>query len=282
MADNYIERRMEDLRSGRIQSSLNQRVASSARSPQKRMAGLRVVVTGGANGIGAEIVRQFRREGASVDFIDIDRTNGPKLAQATGSCFRPVDISDSAAYEQTLLDIIKQRGDIDVIVNNAAVVDFVPLLENSPERFLESMRVNAAPLITGAITLARHREKPDAQPNEFGGRIINIASTRAFMSETGTENYSASKGAVIALTHSLMMSLSRFGITVNSISPGWIHTGNPDLLSDADHAQHPSRRVGIPADIARMCLFIASPDSAFLNGENITIDGGHTHKMWYI
>lgn len=281
MADNYLERRMEDLRSGRLQAT-HKAEAAKPRTPARKMAGLRVVVTGGANGIGAEIVKEFRENGATVDILDIDRIHGPKVAQATGACYRPVDISDAEAFTQTIQAILSQRGDIDVMINDAAVVDFTPLTDNTAERFMQSMATNVLPIFLGAQLIARHRDAMGIESNPYGGRIINIASTRAFMSEEGTENYSASKGAVVALTHSLMMSLAKYSITVNSISPGWIHTGSTTELSEADHLQHPSRRVGVPADIAKMCLYIASADSAFLNGENITIDGGHTRKMEYI
>lgn len=244
------------------------------------MSGLRVVVTGGAKGIGAEIVRQFRKSGATVDILDIDRRNGMAVAQATGACFRPVDISDNEKLEEVFLEIIRARGDIDVIINDAAKVDFVPLEDNDAVRFMESLRVNVVPVFTGARILKRHRISLLPEGNPYGGRIINIASTRAFMSERGTENYTASKGAIVSLTHALMMSLSEFGITVNSISPGWIIT-EPTELTEKDIQQHPSGRVGSVADIASACLFIAGKGNNFLNGENITIDGGMTHKMIY-
>lgn len=99
-------------------------------------------------------------------------------------------------------------------------------------------------------------------------------------SEAGTEAYSASKGALASLTHALMMSLSEFGITVNSISPGWILT-KPEEVSDADRLLHPSRRIGEPEDIARLCLFLAAPGNDFINGADIPVDGGMTHKMIY-
>lgn len=281
MADNYLERRMEDLRSGRLQASAKAAPAKS-QTAAKRMAGLRVVVTGGANGIGAEIVKQFRDQGATVDILDTDRTHGTRVAQATGACFRPVDISDTEAFVHTLRSILEKRGDIDVIINNAATVDFRPLTSNSAELLMRSMAVNVAPILEGARILALHREERGVADNPYGGRIINIASTRASMSEAGTECYSASKGAVVSLTHALMMSLAPYRITVNSISPGWIHTGAVAELTESDHSQHPSGRVGTPADIASLCLYIASPASAFLNGENITVDGGHTHRMHYL
>ena len=114
-----------------------------------------------------------------------------------------------------------------------------------------------------------------------GGAIINLASTRAFMSEPHSESYAASKGGVVALTHALASSLSEYNITVNSISPGWIETGDYKALKESDHAQHFSNRVGKPDDIARACLYLANPENNFITGTNLTIDGGMTKKMIY-
>lgn len=282
MADNYFERRMEDMRSGRLAGDLR----SKARTPhnptgRKSLEGLRAIVTGGANGIGLEIVKELRRCGASVDIIDKDRKRGAEAAQATGARFIPLDLADTTAFRHALEEIIAFRGDIDIIVNDAAKVDFLPLEENSGERLIESLRVNVVPALEGATVLARHRASlPQANP--YGGRIINISSTRAVMSEEGTENYTASKGALASLTHALMMSLAKYGITVNSISPGWILTDPSEPTTDADHEQHPSRRIGTPADIARICTFLARPENNFINGDNITADGGMTRRMIYV
>lgn len=87
---------------------------------------------------------------------------------------------------------------------------------------------------------------------------------------------------IYSLTHALALSLSEWNITVNSIAPGWIQTHDYDQLQPEDHSQHPSRRVGKPEDIARMCLFLCEENNDFINGENITIDGGMTKKMIYI
>ncbi len=113
------------------------------------------------------------------------------------------------------------------------------------------------------------------------GRIIQIASTRHLMSEPGGEAYGASKGGIVSLTHALANSLAGTGITVNCISPGWIHTGDPEKLRPQDHAQHPSGRVGKPSDIASMVMWLCSPENDFVNGENIYMDGGMTRKMIY-
>lgn len=281
MADNYLEQRMEDLRNGRLAAD-NRRLASKKSSGVKaaRLQGLRVVVTGGAGLIGSEIVRSFRKEGASVDILDIDRKRGSLVAQATGACFHPVDISDMDAFRAEIYGILESRGDIDVIVNCAAYVDFVDITENSAERMMTSFNVNVLPAFEGARMLACHRKAVD-KPNPYGGSIINICSTRAIQSESSTENYSASKGALRSLTHSLMMSLAPYGVTVNSISPGWISSPE-DEHTEADMLQHPSRRVGKPSDIARMCVYISMPGNDFLNGEDIIIDGGMTRRMIYV
>jgi NAD(P)-dependent dehydrogenase (short-subunit alcohol dehydrogenase family) len=120
------------------------------------------------------------------------------------------------------------------------------------------------------------------------GSIVNIASTRAVMSEPHTESYSASKGGLVALTHSLALSLGP-EVRVNCISPGWVDVTpwarrshrSPAQLSMLDHAQHPSGRVGRPEDIASMVLYLASDAAGFITGENIVIDGGMTRKMIY-
>ena len=101
------------------------------------------------------------------------------------------------------------------------------------------------------------------------------------MSEPHTEAYTASKGGVLALTHGLAVSLGPDHIRVNSISPGWIETGDYSQLRKIDHEQHPSMRVGKPEDIAKACLFLTSDENDFITGENLVIDGGMTRKMIY-
>lgn len=120
------------------------------------------------------------------------------------------------------------------------------------------------------------------------GSIVNIASTRALMSEPHTESYAAAKGGLVALTHALALSLGP-EVRVNCISPGWIDVTpwakrsrrHPQPLSRRDHAQHPAGRVGRPEDIAAMVLYLASDRAGFITGENIVIDGGMTRKMIY-
>lgn len=282
MADNYLEKKMEEHRSGKNNKPVKRCTPTGTKPgtinvkfPQRR-----VFVTGGAKGIGRAIVEAFRRADCKVAFCDIDTKAGTATAQATGSQFHPIDVSDVDALEKCMTRIIEAWGDIDVVVNNVGIGNFKPLTEMTVEEFDYVMSVNLRPVFITARRLALHRQSLDA-PNTYG-RIINICSTRYMMSEPGTEAYAASKGGVASITHALMASLSPFGITVNAISPGWIETGKYEELSEADHLQHPSRRVGQVSDIARACMFLALPENDFINGENIVIDGGMTRKMIYV
>ncbi|WP_084146840.1 SDR family oxidoreductase [Paenibacillus wynnii] len=119
------------------------------------------------------------------------------------------------------------------------------------------------------------------QVPDDGGEIINISSTRSLMSEPNSEAYAASKGAISALTHTMAVTLGNDGITVNSISPGWIETNDYSKLRSVDHSQHPSGRVGKPEDIARACLYLTAPDNNFVTGAQLINDGGMTRKMIY-
>lgn len=282
MADNYLERKMEEYRSGISQHRVVKRTPSGAKpgTINIKFPSRRVFVTGGAKGIGRAIVGAFRNADCRVAFCDNDTKAGAATAQATGAKYYTIDVTDANALDACVERIIKAWGDIDVIVNNVGVGNFAPLTETSIDDFDKVLATNLRPVFVTSRRLAIHRQSLAEKPTY--GRIINICSTRYRMSEPGTEGYAASKGGVDALTHSLMASLASLHITVNAISPGWIENYNYDTLTEADHRQHPSQRVGKPEDIARMCLFLAHPDNDFINGENIVIDGGMTRKMIYV
>lgn len=283
MADNYLEQRMEDLRSGKLNRDTTTYGRPTARRGYLQVAfpPRRVLVTGGANGIGLAVARAYLRAGCKVAVFDIDREAGEALARNEGARFYDVDVSDAGKLEEAFLNLLKAWRDIDIIVSNAGISTFLPLTEGDAAYFDRVIDTNLRPAYILARLWAAHRRRFPI-PTDFGGRMINISSTRHLQSETGTEGYSASKGGVASLTHSLMMSLSEFGITVNCISPGWIHTGDPSELTEADRLQHPSRRVGTPDDIARTCLFLSLPGNDFINGADIIIDGGMTRKMIYL
>jgi hypothetical protein len=279
MADNYIENKMEEHRRGAMPRRT--KLSPSGQRPGEltiKFPSRRVFVTGGASGIGRAIVKAFCDGGCKVAFCDIDSAKGTKTAQETGSQFHPLDVRRAEDLDRALCRVIDNWGGIDVIVNCVGICDFRPLPDLTLESFDNVVATNLRPVIVTSRRMALLRE---ATPERAYGRIINIASTRVTMSEAGTEAYSATKGAIVSLTHALMMSMAKYGVTVNSISPGWIENYHYNELREVDHEFHPSGRVGHPEDIARMCLWLCLPDNDFINGENITIDGGVTRKMIY-
>ena len=294
MADNYIEKQQELYEArkaawkqaqkyGKKKSTTVHPVKSASCTPmasKPETSSKRVFITGGAEGIGKAIVEAFCLSGDQVAFCDINETAGQETAKSTGSIFHKIDVSDKDALESCIQRILSEWNDIDIIVNNVGISQFSSITETSVEDFDKILSINLRPVFITSRLLAIHR-KEQSSPNPYG-RIINICSTRYLMSEPGSEGYAASKGGIYSLTHALALSLSEWNITVNSIAPGWIQTHDYDQLQPEDHSQHPSRRVGKPEDIARMCLFLCEENNDFINGENITIDGGMTKKMIYL
>jgi len=237
------------------------------------------VVTGGGQGIGRSVTKALLLAGARVWIADNDLDAGTEacgdLAPLGPVEFVPTDISDPLAVD-SLLRQVSPTGGLDLLVNNAAVMRRKPVTELSLEEWQRVLDINlTGPFLCSRAFLPLLRSRR--------GSIVNIASTRALMSEPHTESYSASKGGLVALTHSMALSLGP-EVRVNCISPGWINVSSsrrPAQLSEQDHVQHPVGRVGQPEDIAGMVLYLASPEAGFITGENIVIDGGMTRKMIY-
>jgi NAD(P)-dependent dehydrogenase (short-subunit alcohol dehydrogenase family) len=249
---------------------------------EKRVA----LVTGGAQGIGRAISEAFLRSGMRVAIVDCD---GPALDQARQRCTQwgevlalQLDVGEADAARQAVKRTVSAWGALDVLVNNAGIMIRKPPEELSLAEWQRVLAINlTAPFVASREAAPYLRDRR--------GCIINIASTRALMSEPHTEAYSASKGGIAALTHAMAMS---FGpeIRVNAISPGWIDVSAwgtqgesaREALTAEDHAQHPAGRVGTPEDIARAAFFLADPANDFITGENLVIDGGMTRKMIYL
>ncbi|ARQ02363.1 glucose 1-dehydrogenase [Pseudorhodoplanes sinuspersici] len=247
-----------------------------------------VAITGGGQGIGRAIAYAFADAGYAVSIADPVADGGEealahlKMRQPT-SIFEACDISQKVDIERWIGRTVEEIGIPDVLVNNAAILANGPFLDLSAEDFDRVLAVNVRGtlLCTQAVARALVNAKR-------GGSIVNIASTRALMSEPNTEAYSASKGAIVALTHATAMSLGPMNIRVNCVSPGWIETSDWQYSgrartpkhSQRDRKQHPVMRVGVPGDIAEACLFLSRPDS-FITGQNFVIDGGMTKKMIY-
>lgn len=241
-------------------------------------SGKTVIITGGAKGIGAGIARAYAAADASVVIADVLDRQGEEIAQElsqqTKAFFIPCDISESRQIAEMISRAYQSAGSIDILINNAGISESKSPLELRVDEWDRVLNTN----LRGAFLCAREAA---SYMKSRGGKIVNIASTRAFMSEPGWEAYAASKGGIVAVTHALAISLATYRIQVNCISPGWIMTGEYSELREIDHRQHPSGRVGKPEDIARACFFLTDPQNDFITGENLVIDGGMTRKMIY-
>lgn len=231
------------------------------------------VITGTSGGIGSALAAAFAENGYRVIGVDCVRPSkvNPHVT------YIEADLSKEEGIESVIGYLRQEVGHAHVLINNAAIAHFSkPLTEVSSaemEKMLDTNVLAAIKLSQAFIGLNK---------GQTYGRIINIASTRANQNEANWELYGCTKGALVSLTHSLAVSLSNTAITVNAISPGWIHCGDEALLRPEDHAQHPSARVGKPEDIVKACFYLADPDNDFVNGINLVIDGGMSKKMIYL
>lgn len=226
------------------------------------------LVTGAARGIGAAIAARLARDGWRVVTADRDQ------AMATSPLIRAVraDVSDEAAVRGLVRDVATVEGRLDALVCNAGFMIRKPLADLTLDEWNRVLATN----LTSAFLLARAAEP---MLRAARGAIVTIASTRAHMSEPDTASYSASKGGLLALTHSLAVSLGP-DIRANCVSPGWIDVRG-ERLSPLDHAQHPAGRVGVPGDVAAMVAWLVGPESRFVTGAEFVVDGGMTRKMIY-
>ncbi|MBW9086660.1 SDR family oxidoreductase [Rhizobium wenxiniae] len=225
----------------------------------------KAIVTGGAGLIGAGICEALIAGGFEVASFDLSG----KVHAVEGVRAIECDVAEEASVEIAVAGLGWDR--IDLLVNNAGATGGAlgtPLLDLS----LADWRRVIDSHLTGAFLMTR----TVAPLMREGGSIVNMASTRAFMSEPHSEAYAASKGGLVALTHALAVSLGP-KIRVNAIAPGWIT--NEMHLSHEDEAQHPVGRVGRPKDIADAVLYLDG--AGFVTGQVLTVDGGMTKKMIY-
>jgi Dehydrogenases with different specificities (related to short-chain alcohol dehydrogenases) len=240
------------------------------------------IVTGGSNGIGRCIADEFLIKGAKVAVADINDT-GRKILEGKYNSSRFLFVKGDLTQERVLNDfhaqVLKKFGNVDYIINNASTNKKGILSGCNYADFNYVLKLGAAvPYMIVKLFKDSLNE---------GAAVVNISSTRAFMSQKDSESYTAAKGAITALTHALSISLAG-KVRINSISPGWIDTGAyqnnehyaPDF-SEEDRKQHPAGRIGTPKDIAKAALFLCSAEAGFINGENIVIDGGMSKLMIY-
>lgn len=241
------------------------------------------IITGGAQGIGKITAQILQQSGWQAVLFDRDEEAGREAVEAAPDLiFIPCDVAEEQSVQGAIRSVLAQFGHIDGLVNNAGFGINKPIEELTMEEWNGVIGVN----LTGAFLCAKYCAPHLRQAQ---GAIVNICSTRAYMSEPNTEAYSASKGGILALTHALAISLGP-EVRVNSISPGWIDvTGHQKAArrqqlewSTEDHAQHPAGRIGQPEDIAGMVAYLLSEKAGFITGQDFVVDGGMTRKMIYV
>ena len=239
-----------------------------------------VVITGGGTGLGLAMVRALARAGASICIAG--RRIGPieeaanEVTQLRRNALAvQADVSDSSQVDRLISTAVNQFGHIDVLVNNAALVSSnvrKPIWDISDGEWQLAMDVN----LSGAFYCARSAAKVMSEQGR--GKIINVASGFGLRGGRDIYMYCCTKGGVIQLTRVLSFSLARYGITANSIVPGFIPTEATD--SDIRETLPPSGdflptgKLGIPEDLGPVAVFLASPASDYMTGEMIIVDGG--------
>ena len=239
-----------------------------------RLVGKRVVITGGARGIGGEIAARFAVEGASVSILDRLAEVGAAHAAEIGASFHEVDLLDPIATAETTAAAVEELGGVDVLVNSAGILRFTPLLDLTVQDWNETFSINTRAMLTTMQVCVRSMLAAG-----HGGKIINLASMAAKKGGAGEGAYPPSKAAVVALTRMAALEWGCHGITANSLCPGYILTemgAATRTQADIDtwSSYSPLGRLGQSSDVAGVALFLASPDSDYLTGQAINVTGG--------
>jgi 3alpha(or 20beta)-hydroxysteroid dehydrogenase len=241
-----------------------------------KLQGKVAIITGGARGQGEATTRLFVEEGAKVAIADLLDDAGAALAEELGEAarFYRHDVTDPAAWADLITAVERDLGPVDILVNNAGILLFRTLLDTTIEEYERVLRVNLVGQFLGIKAVA---------PGMIGrgkGAIVNISSVDGMKGANGLAAYCSSKWGIRGLTRVAVLELGHRGIRVNSVHPGGIDTAmvnqGGEARSDIDKrfGNIALQRVGGPEEVARVSLFLASDDSSYLAGAEITVDGG--------
>lgn len=231
-------------------------------------------VTGATAGIGKAIAQTFAHAGAKVIALGTNRERGEELEKESNGAitFMQVDVSNKEQLEKAIEETLAKFQKIDILVNNAGITRDGLLMRMSDEDWERVLAVN----LNSCFYAARAIMRPFMKAKK--GKIINVSSVVGLMGNAGQTNYAASKGALISFSKSLAKEVASRNITVNCIAPGYIDTSMTEKIPEAKRqeavAQIPLGRMGKPEDIAKACLFLASPDADYITGQVIVVDGG--------
>ncbi|WP_155058878.1 SDR family NAD(P)-dependent oxidoreductase [Streptomyces blattellae] len=245
-----------------------------------RLAGKIAVVTGGASGIGQAIAKKMASEGADIAVADINPADETaELVKAAGQRFfsAQVDISDEAQINAFAGQVRDALGSVDIVSNNAALVELVEFSDVSFESWNKIVSVNAGgALLTSKAFLDQLKESS-------AGRVINMTTTAYWESPPTFASYLSSKGAVNGLTYAMATDLAKHDITVNGVAPSVVRTPFTLTRLSEEYFEHHMqlqnlKRQQTPEDVANVVAFLASDEAAFITGQIIAVDGGLTRR----
>ncbi|MCE0767803.1 SDR family oxidoreductase [Pseudonocardia kujensis] len=251
-----------------------------------QLDGRRIIVTGGAQGIGAALVAAYVREGARVGSLDLQREEGEAVvAAATGpgrATFRYCDVSDRVSVDAAIDAFVDDLGGLDLLVNVAGIERRAPAEEIDPAEWEHVFAVNATGTLYTNQAAFRHLR-------EHGGAILNFASGAAVRGYPNGAHYAAAKGAVLSWTRTVAMEWGRYGITVNALCPGVETPMAAAARERLTPEQHEEARIRMAAntpidgklgdpdrDLVPFLVFLASPGARFITGQTLVVDGGRT------
>lgn len=230
------------------------------------------IVTGGGSGIGRATCLQMAKEGGRVVVADLDLTSAQATADAIAAAggtaiAAQVNVGDSAAVQAVVQTAAEKYGGIDVIVNDAAMMTFTPIVDIAEADFFKVLTVNLGSVFFFAKYGAPHMK--------LGSAFVNVSSVHAYATTQNVVPYASSKGAIEAFTRGFSIEMESRGIRVNAVAPGSVDTpmlwNNPNVK---DGVEKPTGAIGKPEDLAEAICFLASDDARFVNGATLLVDGG--------